>query len=147
MCFPVNFAKFLRTTSGRLLLWLELWNVEFWRLKKLLWKPSVFLNMLIKHIQEKKKMKFDCKKKNIFYLNFSSIATLKIKKNIFFMSLCFLSLYLFWLTACTFDFFYLRINLTIINWYKWNIRKVKQAPKSMIETLCRLGILWWLVKA
>ena len=43
-CLPVNFAKFFRTpflqnTSGRLPLKLEPWNVEFWRLKKLLWKP------------------------------------------------------------------------------------------------------------
>ena len=40
---------------------LELWNVEFWRLKKFLSKPyksnyiQSFLNMPIKHVQEKEK--------------------------------------------------------------------------------------------
>ena len=47
---------FLENTSVRLLLQLELWNVEFWRLKKL-WKPLVFLNVPIKHVQEKQKGK------------------------------------------------------------------------------------------
>ena len=33
----------------------------------------------------------------------------------------------------------------IMNWYEWNIREVKQALKSMMETLRRLGIPLWLV--
>ena len=37
--------------------------------------------------------------------------------------------------VCIFDFFYLRIDATIMNWKKWNIREVKQTPKSMMETL------------
>ena len=42
---------------------LELWNVEFWGLKKLMWKPyksdyiQYFLNVSIKHVQEKKEEK------------------------------------------------------------------------------------------
>ena len=73
---------------------------------------SVFLNMPIKHVKEKKKEnKFDCKRKRIlFYLNFSSIATLKYKDNDFLCQLCFLSLYLFWLGAFIFDLFYLRMQ-------------------------------------
>ena len=69
---------------------------------------SVLLNVPIKHVQEKKK-KFDCKRKRkFFYLNFSSIATLKKnnKDNSFLCQLCFLCIYLFWLTPCIFDFFY-----------------------------------------
>ena len=99
------------------------------------------------YMKKKKENTFGYKRKRIFfYLNFSSIATLKNKVNDFLCQLCFLSLYLFWLMAYIFYFFYLPIHVTIINWYEWNIMKVKQAPKSMMETLRRLGILWWLVK-
>ena len=38
------------------------------------------------------------------------------------------------------------MHVTIMNGYESNIRKVKQTPKSMRETLHRLGIPWWLVK-
>ena len=54
-------------------------------------------------------------KRAFFYLNFSSIATLKKKDDDFLCQLCFLSLYLFWLTACILDFFYSRILVTIMN--------------------------------
>ena len=65
--------------------------------------------------KKKKKNKFDCKRKRtFFYLNFSSITTSKNKGNDFLCQLCFLSLYLFWLTACIFDFFYLRTHVTIM---------------------------------
>ena len=76
---------------------------------------SVFLNLPIKHVQEKKKeKKFDCKRK-FFYLNFSSIATLKNKDMIFYVNFVSWAYILFWLTACIFDFFYLRIPTTIMN--------------------------------
>ena len=45
-----------------------------------------------------------------------------------------------------FDLFYLWIHVIIMNWEELNMAKVKQAPKSMMETLRRLGIPWWLVK-
>ena len=122
-CFPVGFAIFLRTpflqnTSGPLLLQLELWNIEFWRLKKLLWKPyksdyiqSLQTCPLNMYKKKKKEKKFDSKRKRtFFYLNFSWIATLKNEDNNFLYQLCFLSLYLLWLTACIFDFFCLRIT-------------------------------------
>ena len=50
--------------------------------------------MSIKHIQEKVKRKrnLTVKEKTFFYLNFSSIATLKNKDNDFFMSTLFLEL-------------------------------------------------------
>ena len=85
---PIQAVKLPITTVTRLPLSsdeneLELWNVELWRLKKLLWKPyksdyiQSFLNLPIKHVKEKKK-KFDCnRKRTFFYLNLSSIATLK----------------------------------------------------------------------
>ena len=56
------------------------------------------------------------RKKTFFYLDFFSIATLKNKDNDFLCQLCFLSLYLFWLTTCIFDLFYLRTYVTIMNW-------------------------------
>ena len=72
---------------------------------------SAFLNTY-----KKRENKFDCKRKRtFFYFNYSSIATLKNKVNKFLCHLCFLSLYLFWLTACSFVFFYLRIHVTIMN--------------------------------
>ena len=61
---------------------------------------SVFLNMPLNMYKKKKKEKIDCKKRTFFYLNFSSITTLKNKDNDFLCQFCFLSLYLFWLTAC-----------------------------------------------
>ena len=60
---------------------------------------SVFLNVPSKHVQEKEKGK------EIFIS--TSIATLKNEDNDFLCQLCSLTLYLFWLTACIFDFFYL----------------------------------------
>ena len=46
----------------------------------------------IKYVQEKEKGKIDCKKGTFFYLNFSSIATLKNKDNDFLCQLLFLEL-------------------------------------------------------
>ena len=108
---------------------------------------SVFLSMSIKHIQEKVKRKrnLTVKEKTFFYLNFSSIATLKNKDNGFLIQLCFFSLCLFWLTACIFDVFYLQTHITIMSWQECNIR-IKQAPKSLMETLHRSGIPCWVVK-
>ena len=61
-------------------------------------------------------LKFDCeRKRTFFYLFFLSIATLKSKDSYFLCQLCFLSLYLFWLTACIFHFFYLAIHAKIMN--------------------------------
>ena len=65
---PIQAVKLPTTMVTRLLFpfdknELELWNVEFWWLKKLLGKPyklgyiQSFLNMLIKHVQEKEKEK------------------------------------------------------------------------------------------
>ena len=52
------------------------------------------------YMKKKKENIFGYKRKRtFFYLNFSSIATLKKKVNGFLCQLCFLSLYLFWLTA------------------------------------------------
>ena len=72
---------------------------------------SIFINVPIKHVQDKnmqKKKKSDSKRKTtFFYLNFPSIATLK--KNDFQCRLCLLSICLFWLTPCIFDFLYLWI--------------------------------------
>ena len=61
--------------------------------------------------KNKNEKKFDCeRKRTFFYLFFLSITTLKHKDSDFLCPLCFLSLYLFWLTACTFNFFYLPIH-------------------------------------
>ena len=51
---------------------------------------SVFLSVPISMYKKKKReKKFDCKRKRtFFYLNFSSIATLKIKDNDFLCQLC-----------------------------------------------------------
>ena len=38
------------------------------------------------HKKKKKGNKFDCKKRTFFYLNFSSIATLKNKDNVFYVN-------------------------------------------------------------
>ena len=52
----------------------------------------------IKNMYNKKKKKFDCKRKiTFFYLKFSSNATLKNKNNDFLCQLHFLRLYHFWL--------------------------------------------------
>ena len=91
-----NFEEHLWTTTSVI----KTADVESWRLKKLLLKLtnrlySAFLYVPIKHVMEKK---FDCKKRRtFFYINFSSIATLKNKDNDFLCQLCFLCLYLFWL--------------------------------------------------
>ena len=61
------------------------------------------------------------------------------------MSTLFLGLICILVKTLYFDFFHLQIHVTIMNWLEWNVRKVKQAPKSM--TLRRLGILRWLVKS
>ena len=85
--------------------WIRTVECGILAIKKLLWKlyksdyiqsfQTCPLNMYMK-----KKKKFDCKRKiKFFYLNFSSIATLKKNKdNGFLCHLCFLHIYLFWLT-------------------------------------------------
>ena len=69
----------------------------------------IFLNLPIKHVQEKEKgREFDCKRKiTCFYLNFSSMVTLKSKGLIFYVNFLFLKLISLWLTAHIFDVFYL----------------------------------------
>ena len=97
---------------------LELWNVEFWRLKKPLWKLelySVFLNVPIKHVQKQEK-KLDCKRKRTFFISASfQLQHLKTKIMIFYVN------FVSW--ACTvlnnamhFWFLLLQIHVTIMNW-------------------------------
>ena len=64
--------------------------------------------------KRKWKRNLTVKEKEHFYLNSSSIATLKNKDHDFLCQLCFLS-YLVWLTTFIFDFFYLQIHITIMN--------------------------------
>ena len=55
------------------------------------------------------------------------------------MSTLFVEIYLFWFTqVCifTFDFLFLQIHDTIVNWLSGNIREVRQPPKSVRGTLC-----------
>ena len=86
---------------------------------------SVILKVPIKNVQEKDNCNIEQTKIMIFYVNFISW-----------------DYYLFWLTPCIFDFLFVNASRSWTD--KWNIRKVKQAPNSMMETYHRLGILWWL---
>ena len=89
-CFPVNFAKFLRTPFFTEHLWTTASIIRTVKCEILANKKTsgrtlqialylVFLKCPLNTYKKKKNEKrFDCKRKRtFFYLNFSSIATLK----------------------------------------------------------------------
>ena len=86
---------------------LELWNVEFSRLKNLLWElyKSDYIQSFEKrslNTYKKNKKKFDGKKYS-FISTSLQLQPWKNKDNDFLCQLCFLSLYLVWFTP-SFDF-------------------------------------------
>ena len=63
---------------------------------------SVFLNVPIKHVQEKEILWEKKKKSLLFQLLFN--CNIEKNNNVFLCQLCFLLIYLYWLTPCIFDF-------------------------------------------
>ena len=57
-------------------------------------------------------------KEHCFVLTSLQVQHWKNKDNEFLCQLCFLRLYLFWLPPCSFDFSYLWMHITIMNWRK-----------------------------
>ena len=100
---------------------LELWNVKFWRLKSFCcenitnWTIFILFKRAIKHVCARKKLIVK-EKQHFFISTFLHLQHWKNKDNDFLCQLCFLSLYLFWLTTCIFDCFYLQIHVTVMSW-------------------------------
>ena len=118
---------------------LEPWNVELWRLKNFC---ENFTNQIIfslfkvpiKHIQEKAKEKeiWLQRKMNIFLSQLLFNCNIEKKNKDFLCQICLLSIDLFWLTSCTFDFFYLRVTSR-----SWTYRS------ETLEKLSKHQKLWW----
>ena len=104
--------KWIRTV-GRRILTIKKTSVETLQIRLY----SVFLNLPIKHVQEKEKRSLIVKEKENSCISTSlQLQYWKKTKIMVFCQLCFLRIHLFWLTPCIFDFFYLRLHITIINW-------------------------------
>ena len=107
---------------------LELWNVEFSRLKNLLWElyKSDYIQSFEKsslNTYKKNKKKFD-RKKYSFISTYLQLQPWKNKDNDFLCQLHFLSLYLVWFTPCSFDF-----SLPAIAYSKLAIEILEQGVK------------------
>ena len=107
---------------------LELWNVELWRLKKLwkLYKSDYIQSFLRCPLNTYKK------KKHSFISTSLQLRYWKNKNQDFLCQVCLLSIDLFWLTSCTFDFFYLRVTSQ-----SWTY------SSETLEKLSKHQNLWW----
>ena len=101
--------------------WTRTVECEILAIKKLLlwkitnWTIFILFKRAIKHVCARKKLIVK-EKQHFFISTFLHLQHWKNKDNDFLCQLCFLSLYLFWLTTCIFDCFYLQIHVTVMNW-------------------------------
>ena len=127
---PVQTVKLPITTSTRLPFPFDKNGLELWlktnfqknqkkSLKNLPWKLFSLFKLAHWSRTKKRKRKRNLiveEKEHSFIPTSLQLQHWKSKDNEFLCQLCFLSLYLFWLTPCSFDFFYLLIHVPIMNW-------------------------------